>query len=634
MQGDDVDETLENVDVLGHLDLVCLVGRELGVVLVADDDWSSATGNDLLVCVERLGEDVVTGKDHDDREVLVDQSQDTVLELARHDSLAVKVRDLLDLESTLERGSVLRATAEKQQGLLVLEPLAKLLDGLVELEHLLELVGDLGETLDDLLPPLLLGCTVLTEREREHDHADELRGVGLGGGNTDLRTSVDVHTAVGEERDGGTDSVDDTDSQGTALQAVAESTQGIGSLTRLRDKDAGVVTEDGCLTVKEIGGQLNGNRDFSELLKDTTDSHARVVRSTAGNEDDSPASPDGREVLTETTKSDGLVDSIETTTHGVDDGLGLLENLLLHEVVETALHDLLKLDLKSLDGADVGRAVILVQTVNVEGTLVDVCNVVVLEVQDLLGVLDDGGGVGREEELGGHRDAVVGQESARLRSVQERLVRGSEQVVGLLQRDVVRGALSGESSTLVVVLDIDEVDLHLLLCSYTDDEGRTLAGRNDLMGVVNGLEEKTKGTLELLDDGLDERGEAQVGVLGVDVLCELGNSLGVGLRLELEALALEQRLELLVVCDDTIVDDGELPVGVGPGGRLVRALGGPKNVDVTYLWGWQLTRDGGPWVAHRVWAIPACESKTLLRSKFCSSTSFFSEATLPTSLTA
>ena len=47
-----------------------------------------------------------------------------------------------------------------------------------------------------------------------------------------------------------------------------------------------------------------------------------------------------------------------------------------------------------------------------------------------------------------------------------------------------------------------------------------------------------------------------------------------------------------------------------------------------------MTREGGPWVAHRVWAIPACESKTLFRSKFCSSTSFFSAATLPTSLTA
>ena len=140
MQRNDVDETLENVDVLGHLNLVRLVGRELGVVLVADDDWSSATGNDLLVGVERLGEDVVTGKDHDNRKVLVNQSQDTVLELTGHDSLAVEVRDFLDLESTLECGGVLGATTKEQQRLLVLEPLAELLDGLVELEHLLELV--------------------------------------------------------------------------------------------------------------------------------------------------------------------------------------------------------------------------------------------------------------------------------------------------------------------------------------------------------------------------------------------------------------------------------------------------------------------------------------------------------------
>ena len=84
------------------------------------------------------------------------------------------------------------------------------------------------------------------------------------------------------------------------------------------------------------------------------------------------------------------------------------------------------------------------------------------------------------------------------------------------------------------------------------------------MWVVDGLQEKTESTLELLDDGLDERGEAQVGVLAVDVLCELGNGLGVGLSLELVALALEQSLQLLVVCDDTVVDDREFPVGVGP----------------------------------------------------------------------
>lgn len=139
LERDDVDETLQAVDVAGDLDLVGLVSGELGIVLVADDDGSSAAGNDLLVGIERLGEDVVTGKDHDNGEVLVNQSKDTVLELSRHDGLAMEVGDFLDLESTLKRGGVLRATAEEQERLLVLEPLAELLDGLVELEHLLEL---------------------------------------------------------------------------------------------------------------------------------------------------------------------------------------------------------------------------------------------------------------------------------------------------------------------------------------------------------------------------------------------------------------------------------------------------------------------------------------------------------------
>jgi hypothetical protein len=237
-------------------------------------------------------------------------------------------------------------------------------------------------------------------------------------------------------------------------------------------------------------------------------------------------------------------------------------------VVEAALHDLLELDLKGLDGTDVRRAIVLVEAVNVEGALVDVGNVVVLEVQDLLGVLDNGGWVGGEEELGGHGDAVIREESARLRAVEEGLVWGSEEVVGLLESNVLGSSLGGESGVLVIVLNVDEVNLHLLLCSDTNDKGRTLAGGNDLMGEVNRLQEETESSLKLLDDSLDERGEAQVGVLRVDVLCEFGNGLGIGLGLELEALALKEGLKLLVVCDDTIVDNGELPGGVRPGGCM------------------------------------------------------------------
>jgi hypothetical protein len=45
----------------------------------------------LLVRVERLCKNIVPGKNHDDWQVLVYQCQDAMLELARHDSLAVKI---------------------------------------------------------------------------------------------------------------------------------------------------------------------------------------------------------------------------------------------------------------------------------------------------------------------------------------------------------------------------------------------------------------------------------------------------------------------------------------------------------------------------------------------------------------
>lgn len=471
-----------------------------------------------------------------------------MLQLTGHDGFAVKVGDFLNLEGTLKSSGELAATAEKEERLLVLEVLAKLLDGGVKLENGLDLGRDVGETLHDLLAASLLGSTVLAQRQSKHDHGNELRGVGLGGGDTDLGTGVDVDTTVGKERDGGADNVNNTHSQGTTLQAVAESHEGVGSLTRLRDEDAGVVTEDRGLSVEEIGSQLNGDGDLSKLLKDTTDSHARVVRSTASNEDDAAASANGGDVRAETAKGDGLVGNVETTTHGVDDGLGLLENLLLHEVVELALHDLLELELKGLDGSDVGAAIGLLEAVDVEGALVNVGNVIILEVHDLLGVLDNGRRVRGEEELSGHGHAIISHESTRLRSVEERLVGGTEKAsvgskkVVLLDGNILGSSLGGEGSVLVRVFNIDKVDLHATLGLDTDDERRTLSGGDNLMGVMDGLDEKTISTLELLDNGLGKVGEANGWVLVVDVLGELCNALSVGLSLELETLGLEKSL--------------------------------------------------------------------------------------------
>lgn len=493
-----------------------------------------------------------------------------MLQLTRHDGFAVKVGNFLDLKSALKGGRELETTAKKQERLLVLEdPTAEILDSSILLKDIPNLAGDLGKALHDFLSPLSLGRAILAEREGKHDHGDELGGVSLGGSDTNLRTGVNVDTAVGEERDGRTDDVDDTDGESTTLETVPQGHEGVGGFTRLGDEDASVITEDGGLSVKEIRGKLDSDGDLDELLEDTTDSHARVVAGTACNEYYPPASTDGGNVRSETTEGHSLVGDVETTTHGVDDGLGLLENLLLHEVVELALHDLLELELEGLDGPHIGASIGLLKAVNVEGALVNVGNVVILEVQDLLGVFDNGGGIRRQEELRRHGHTIISHEGAGLRPVEERLVggckAGTEKSAGVvLDRNVMRGSFGREGGSLLRVLDVDEVDLHPPLRLDANDERGTLTSSNNFMGIMHRLDQQAVSALKLLDDGLGKIGEANALILVIEILGKLSNALGIGLGLELEALAGEEGLQLLVVGDDTIVNNGELPGRVGP----------------------------------------------------------------------
>lgn len=482
---------------------------------------------------------------------------------------------------------MLGTTTQEQHRLLVLEFHAQLLNRLIHLEDLLELFRNLSEAFHDIQSSLLLAGAVLGKREGEHDHADELGGVGLGRCDTDLRASVDVDTTVGHEGNAGTDNVDDADCQGTTLQAVTQGHEGIGSLARLRDKDAGVVTEYRRLTIQEVRGKLDRDGDIRQLLETATHSHAGVVRGTASNEYQASAPADCADVLSQTTESDGLLFHVQTTTHRVDNGFGLLENLLLHEMLESALHDLLQLDLDGLDSTDLAGAITLGEAVNVQLTFMDVGDVIVLEVEHLLGVLDDGRRVGREEELGRLRDTIIGQESTGLRPVQKGLVRGCEevraqQILALLKSHVLAGLLSRQHLAAITEFDVNEVNLHLLRSANTDNQGRTLTGRHHLAREAHALHQQTKRTLKLFNDGLGQGGEVNGRVGVVNVLGELGDGLGVRLGLELEALALEESLQLLVVGNDTIVDDSKLPLGVGSVRVAVDAaglaVGGPPGV--------------------------------------------------------
>jgi hypothetical protein len=76
---------------------------------------------------------------------------------------------------------------------------------------------------------------------------------------------------------------------------------------------------------------------------------------------------------------------------------------------------------------------------------------------------------------------------------------------------------------------------------------------------VIGLEEKTESALKLLDDGFCEDSEFDVWVLAIKVLGQLGDAFGVGIGLEAESFGFQQRLQLLIVGNNAIVNNAKLP---------------------------------------------------------------------------
>jgi len=97
-----------------------------------------------------------------------------------------------------------------------------------------------------------------------------------------------------------------------------------------------------------------------------THSDTRVVAGTTSDEQKPPTSPDHRQIGFQSSQSDSPAVKVDSTTHGVDNRLGLFVDLLLHEVVKLALHDLGKFDLESLNGSDGRQSVVLSKSVDVE----------------------------------------------------------------------------------------------------------------------------------------------------------------------------------------------------------------------------------------------------------------------------
>jgi hypothetical protein len=112
--------------------------------------------------------------------------------------------------------------------------------------------------------------------------------------------------------------------------------------------------------------------------------------------------------------------------------------------------------------------------------------------------------------------------------------------------------------------NINKVDLELLLCLDTDQERWAATSGDHFVRVMLRLEDEGKGTLEFLENGLDQfrEGDTLVWLRIVDVFCEDGHGFGIGFALKLVAAVLEDETKGGGIGDNTIVHNDKIAVGV------------------------------------------------------------------------
>ncbi len=159
---------------------------EMHVAVGEHVQLAAARAHFLQVGFELLDQ-LVVGRDGDDRHVFVHQRQRAVLEFAGGIGLGVDVGDFLELQGAFEGDRVMHAAAEKQRVMLVGKALRPGFDLRFQRQRLLHLVrqaaqgGEVGGFLQRGQLAAQLG-----QHQRQQEQAGELGGEGLGRGDADF----------------------------------------------------------------------------------------------------------------------------------------------------------------------------------------------------------------------------------------------------------------------------------------------------------------------------------------------------------------------------------------------------------------------------------------------------------------
>ena len=186
--------------------------------------------------------------------------------------------------------------------------------------------------------------------------------------------------------------IGDAHNESAPLLAVSQRQNGVRGLARLRNEKADIIAENGRVPVEKIASKLDHDGQLGQFFDELTCGHRTVVTGATGDEHDASASLYLVHVVLNAAQSHFELLVVHTASHRVYHGLGLLEDLFLHEVLVVALHYLLDLEHELLDLAVRGLVGLAVALNAVYGQFAFAYyrHVVVFQEDDLVGVLDDG----------------------------------------------------------------------------------------------------------------------------------------------------------------------------------------------------------------------------------------------------
>ena len=359
------------------------------------DDLASASLDFADIADDLVEERILRGDDHD-RHVFVDEGNRAVLHFCSGVAFGVNVADFLELQRTFHGDRVAEVATEVQEVVCLAERLCDFGDAVGELERFGHEIRELQEVLHDVGARFKAESALTAEQEGNHGEHGHLACECLGAGHTDFRTGVQVNATVACASDCRTNAVTDGECCCAFLLGFAESGERVCGFTRLADGNDERTRLDNRVSVAEFRSVFDFDRDAGQVFDHVFTDHASIVACAAGRDDDAVDVTEFLDVRVEAGELCVTFGGEQTAAHGIAEHFGLFENFLEHEVRESALGDCVGVKFHVLDFALHFVAAHVHDGIT---TVLDLDDVIVIEVNDFLRVVDDGGNVTGEVEI-------------------------------------------------------------------------------------------------------------------------------------------------------------------------------------------------------------------------------------------